>query len=356
MAVVERSVLTEHSHAEQHAKVSASILGPNTAVARGEVTSSLVGPFVSMHHESLLIASLWPEGRGNVSYGAMAGANHTTKAPDQEFLPGEGMFLGLGVKIRFPADFSQAPYSVFASGVETLPQKLLFPFSLINRPSSAQPGVSTAYNEISPAWVLTDNAYALVRTESKHRSRNRARRSRFDFAILRPQIIDWIRSACRRLERVKEIKPVYTDGDIIGLGKNFLLEASRQRAIDGYRFHVRRYALMKLREKMASANARDAQVLAEVSDEPEWEHARLIVRQDLAISRIEDGLSSLSSMQEEFAKAVERSKAKDDERGPRIIDDYADVHVRAAEDPVIRQTWEETRCLQEEIKTLLTRL
>src|SRR5262249_12831579 len=126
MAVVERSVLTEHSHVEQHAKVSMSILGPNTAVARGEDPSSSGGPFVGMHHESLLIASLWPEGRGNVSYGAMAGANHTTKAPDQEFLPGEGAFIGLGAKIRFPADFSRAPYSVFASGVETLPQKLLF--------------------------------------------------------------------------------------------------------------------------------------------------------------------------------------------------------------------------------------
>jgi len=304
-----------------------------------------------------LIASLWPEGRGNVSYGAMAGANHTTKAPDQEFLPGEGAFIGLGTKIRFPADFSGAPYSVFASGIETLPQKLLFPFSLVNHPSSAQPNIPPAYNEISPASALTDNTYALVRTESKHRSRNRSRRSRFDFAILRPPIIDSMRYACGRLEEIKEVKSVYTDRDIVGLGKNFLLEESRQRAIEGYRFHIQRYALMKLKERITSANARDAsQVLAGVSNEPEWEHVRLILRQDLGMTRIEDGLNSLSSLQEEFAKAVERSKAKDDERGPRIIDDYADVHVKAADDPIVRQTWEDTRRLQEEIKALLTRL
>src|SRR5262245_44279591 len=46
LAVVERAVLTEHSHAERHGKVTGSLLGPNTAVAAGEVTASLVGPFV----------------------------------------------------------------------------------------------------------------------------------------------------------------------------------------------------------------------------------------------------------------------------------------------------------------------
>src|SRR5262249_5170102 len=38
LAVVERSVLAEHAHAERHGKVTASVLGPNTGVAGGEVT------------------------------------------------------------------------------------------------------------------------------------------------------------------------------------------------------------------------------------------------------------------------------------------------------------------------------
>src|SRR5947207_10027121 len=120
MAVVDRSVLTEHSHAERHGKVTASIIGPNSGVGGGEVTSSLVGPFVGFHHQALLIAALWPEGKGNVAYGANAGSNHTSRAPDQEFRPGEGAFLGLGVNIKFPADFSQAPYTVLAPGITTL--------------------------------------------------------------------------------------------------------------------------------------------------------------------------------------------------------------------------------------------
>src|SRR5438093_13263730 len=102
--------------------VTASISGPNSGVAEGEVTASLVGPFVGFHHQALLIAALWPEGKGNVAYGANVGSNHTTKAPDQEFWPGEGRFRGLGVHIKFPSALSQPPYSLIASGATTLPQ------------------------------------------------------------------------------------------------------------------------------------------------------------------------------------------------------------------------------------------
>jgi NhaA family Na+:H+ antiporter len=58
------------------------------------------------------------------------------------------------VSIKFPSDFSQAPYQVFASGVSALPQKITFPFSLINSPRQLYPGISPAYNEIMPAWLL----------------------------------------------------------------------------------------------------------------------------------------------------------------------------------------------------------
>src|SRR5438093_5611883 len=119
--------------------VTASISGPNSGVAEGEVTASLLGPFVGFHHQALLIAALWPEGKGNVGYGANVGSNHTSKAPDQEFWPGEGTFFGLGVNIKFPADFSRAPYSIIASGVATLPQRVTFPFSLLNNPGAHFP-------------------------------------------------------------------------------------------------------------------------------------------------------------------------------------------------------------------------
>src|SRR5262249_19003119 len=164
-ALVERSVLTEHSAVERHGKVSASILGPNTAVAQGEVTSALLGPFVGFRHQALLIAAIWPEGRGNVSHGANVGANHSSRAPDQEARFGEGTFLGLGVNVKYPIDLSRAPYCFVACGVTLPPQRVLYPFALINVPSGPRPDVPGCYNEIVPGWGLSDNLYALKRTE-----------------------------------------------------------------------------------------------------------------------------------------------------------------------------------------------
>jgi hypothetical protein len=358
LAIVDRSVLSEHSHAERHGKVAQSLLGPNTGVAKGEVTASLLGPFVGFHHQALLIATLWPEGKGNVAYGANAGANHTSKAPDQEFWPGEGMHLGLGVNIKFPANFTKAPYTIIACGVTTLPQKVLFPFSLVNLPSTRYPDISPAYNEIIPAWLLTDNLYALKRNEHKHQARNRARRKQFDFRIFRLDIVDLMRDACRRLQAVRAVKEVYTDEDIEGLGKNLLLEKNRKRAIESYQFFVRYYALLRLKG-VAEVALRDnrngviKRLLVTSSADPEWEHARQILCDEMHLCRVADGLRLLPAMLEQIARGVERSKARDDERGPQIIDDYADVHSPAADDPFVRQTWDETHLLVREIEDLV---
>jgi hypothetical protein len=51
MSVVNNALMCEHSDAERHAKLLDSILGPNSGVAEGEVTSCLVGPFVGFHHQ-----------------------------------------------------------------------------------------------------------------------------------------------------------------------------------------------------------------------------------------------------------------------------------------------------------------
>jgi hypothetical protein len=355
LALVERSVLTEHAHAEQHGKVTASLLGPNTAVAGGEVTSCLLGPFVGFHHQALLIAALWPEGKGNVGYGANAGSNHTGKAPDQEFWPGEGLFLGLGVNIKFPADFSQAPYTIVACGTSTPPQKLTFPFSLLSPPSARPPQVPPACNEIAPGWVLAHNLYALRRNESKYRARNRARRVRLTFDIFRPDTVDLMRDACRRLEAV-ETREFYTDRDIKGLGKNYLQEAARQSALAAYRFHIRHYALLGLLEATRAAVGEEPRAFERLLAEPgdlRWEHQRQLLVGELGVSEVLVGLRMLPDLLESVARDVERSKARDDERGPGIIPDYAAAHAPAADDPFVRQTWEETRRLQAEVADLI---
>jgi len=360
-AIVDSSCLTEHSHVERHGKVTQSILGPNTGIAEGEVTASLVGPFVGFHHQSLLIAALWPEGKGNVGYGANVGSNHTSKAPDQEIWPGEGAFFGLGTNIKFPSDFSKSPYTIIASGVNALPQKVSFPFSLINSPSLSLDGVSPAYNEIAPGWVLSDNIYTIKRNEGKYQKRNKAKRSKFIFEVFRPDMIDLMLDARQRLSDIKFKKNYYTSKDIQGLGKNYMLETDRARGVEAYAFYIKYYVLLGLKRKLAellaekkSAFKKNAQkVLVLHTKDKRWEHERKVLIQELKDKNVVDCLSLLSQMQEKIAQDVQVSKEKDDKRGAKIIEDYAFAHPAAQDDSFVKQTQEETRKMQREIVVLI---
>ncbi len=330
-------------------------------MAEGEATACLLGPFVGFHHQALLIAVLWPEGKGNVGYGANVGSNHTSKAPDQECWPGEGAFFGLGTNIKFPSDFSRAPYSIIATGVSTLPQKVTFPFSLINSPFASYADVSPAYNEIIPAWLLTDNIYTIKRNEGKYKARNKARRTQFVFDVFRPDTVEMMRDACRRLEAVRQVKDLYIDRDIDGLGKNFMLETYRKPAIDAYWFYIRYYALLGLKERvrqLLDEGSGDGlnRILSTPTDAQPWEHKRHILHDELGVTDVISGLRELPVILEKVARDVEESKAKDDRRGQRIIDDYNDVHAPASADKFVKQTHEETRRLVSEVEELISRL
>ena len=187
----------------------------------------MVGPFVGFHHQALLIACFWPSGKGNIGYGANVGSNHTLKAPDQELWPGEGCFFGLGVCIKYPSNFVDAPYTVFATGITTLPQTLTMPFSLVNGPGEAVPSLSPAFNEISPGWVLSDALFSVLRNDDKFAKRNKATRNRISPDVFRPDTVDMLSVACERLEAAEGRAtlvdasglPVFTDKEVPGIGK-----------------------------------------------------------------------------------------------------------------------------------------
>ena len=357
-AIVDSSLLTEHSHVERHGKVTHSLLGPNTGVGEGEVTSALVGPFVGFHHQALLIAALWPEGKGNVGYGANIGSNHTAKAPDQEIWPGEGTFFGLGVNIKFPSNLTRSPYTIIASGVSMLPQKVEFPFSLINTPAASIPGISPAYNEIMPAWVLSDNIYMVKRNEGKYQKRNKAKRSRFEFEVFRPEIVDMMLDARERLKKAGG-KELYTSREVEGLGKNTLSEGSRKRAIETYTFYIRYYALQGLKRELAHLvgsrkNGEVSQLLQTRSSNPRWEHERQILFKEFPGIGMKDLLQNLVEAQQRIASDVQTSKEKDDRRGAEVIEDYDEAHKPAKDDSFVKETWGATAKLKEEVQSLLS--
>lgn len=359
-AIVDTSLLVEHSHVERHGKVTHSILGPNTGVAEGEVTSALLGPFVGFHHQALLIAALWPEGKGNVGYGANVGSNHTAKAPDQEIWPGEGTFFGLGVNIKFPTDLTQSPYTIIASGATLLPQKVEFPFSLINTPAAAYAGVSPAYMEIMPGWVLSDNIYMVRRNEGKYQKRNKAKRSTFDFEVFRPDIVDMMVDARQRL-LVKEVKDYYTSKEIKGLGKNVCLEGARKKGIEAYTFYIRYYALLGFKRELEavisknSSNPKETakKLLASTTGSPRWEHERGLLSKEFPGAEPAQLLEELVRMQERIAADVQSSKEKDDKRGAEVIEDYPQAHKPASQDSFIKETWAVTEKLKQDVQRLL---
>jgi len=361
MAIVDKSVMTEHSHAERHGKVTESILGPNTGIAEGECTASLCGPFVGFHHQSLLIAAWWPEGKGNVGYGANVGSNHTGKAPDQEIWCGEGAFFGLGVNVKMPSDFSSAPYCIIATAVNSLPQKVEMPFSLINTPAAIIPGISPAYNEIMPGWVLSDNIFSVKRNEGKYAKRNKAKRTQFEFEAFRPDTVDLMIEARKRLSAVQETKEIYTDRDIKGLGKNYMSERFRKKGIDAYTFYIKYYALKgfmkKLEQLVKEGKTGDIGTLLETaSDDPRWEHERKLILEEIKEKNPAALLTQFAEITEEIAQAVETSKAKDDKRGVRVIPDYAEAHEPAQENSFVKQTLAEAAEIKKQIDQLVKKL
>ena len=217
-ASVHSSYLDEHVHISESALVISSILGPDSSISRGECHHCLLGPFVGFHHTSLLISALWPGGRGNMGYGCMLGSNHTGKVNDQEFFPGEGMFFGLNVSVKFPCNLYGSPYSLIASDTSVPSMRLALPFSLLSSSSSSAAtgdsngnGSASCIN-IRPGWVLYSNPYMLVRAAMKFQTRRKAQHTTTDYDIFRPSSIDMVRAAIAHLEYIN----TGTSGDSSG--------------------------------------------------------------------------------------------------------------------------------------------
>ena len=266
--IVDHSILMSNSSVANHGKLIHSILGEYSGVASGECVSSLLGPLVGFHHQSLLIAAHWPLGRGNIGYGANVGSNHTGKSADQEIRPGEGMFFGLGCIVKFPCNFEDSPYSLIASGVVMLPQRMSLPFALVNAPSESIPGLSPSLNEVIPAWLLSDSVFTLLRNESKFKARQ-GKNATLEWKVFRIDIFEKVVRARDELVGLSLAKyktsvgePVYTEKELPSLGKNYLRESVRVNAIQTYTDFIQWFSLQTLWERIKAFGA--ARVLVDL--------------------------------------------------------------------------------------------
>lgn len=352
LSIVENSILCEVSKVERHGKAIQSIIGPNTTIAEGEVTSSLIGPFVGFHHQALLIGVVWPEGKGNVAYGCNCGSNHTGKAPDQEFWPGEGMFLGLGVNVKYPGRFTEAPYTMVATGTTLPPQSVGFPFSLILEPLEFPAEAPAGYNEIQPGWMISRNLFAILRNERKFRDRDKARRNRTDHRVLRIDIARLVEKARMELDQAAP-RTHYTDRTLPGLGRNFMTEEARRTGMEAYTFFLHLFALQSLFERVRRLGRVSQSLLERKTADRDWEFARKILLREEVCSDPSQGLLRYLEILERTADEMEASKARDDERGKRIIPDYEDHHILAHEHPFVRSYREEIETISDEVHDLL---
>ncbi len=295
-AIVENSIVGECSLVERHGKLTDSFLGADSVLGEGEVTACLVGPLTGMHHQSLLIAAMWPGGKGNIGYGANVGSNHTSRLPDQEIKPGTGLFFGLSTSVKFPSDFSASPYSIIATGLTTLPQKMSFPFSLVTLAHKRPDNVPDGWCQLIPGWMLSDNLYSVLRNQWKYANRLKAVHTDVETQVFTDEILDMVKETKKRLER-------NSIDNMPGIGKNFITEDHRLKGIEAYRKCIRGAELWK-KYKGKSLNS---------SETGEMLDLLLHVKNSTISSRM-----------------------KDYKRGDRIIDDYLAVREPPDQDKFIQ--------------------
>jgi hypothetical protein len=325
-AQVRDSLLMRQSKVGRLALVNSSIIGPCAHIEEAEVTSSFVGPLAQLHHHSLLISTLWPEGRGNVGYGANVGSNHTGRMPDQELRAGIGQFFGLGTSIKFPSNFSESPFTLIATGVTTSPQRLRFPFALIGAPLTPIAGMPSHLNEVHPGWGYARNAFSIARSLYKYTQRSKGFPEEIGYDLLNPELARQVLDAYNRLSTTA-VKDIYTEKEIIGLGSNILRESVRQEAIHSYLAYLDRFAV-----DTALTTLEQAPDLLENSSPVD---IRRLFQGDLMkelwkLLPIPDSIPALvrrhRTLEKRWLESILQSLSRDGERGRKIFDDYDWVH------------------------------
>ncbi len=324
-AQIHRSVLMKKTKVGKLALIYSSIVGPCCQIEEAEVTSSFVGPLTQIHHHSLLISALWTAGGGNIAYGANVGSNHTGRMPDQEIYPGQGFFFGLGVNVKFPANFSEAPFSVIASGVTTEPQRLRFPFSLIKAPNPIGAGTSGNLNELVPAWNYLKNAYALERSAFKYNVRRKGVEEIPPFKLLNPELARFVLKAYHSLD-VEKVLDVYTEQEIPGLGSNYFREANRMQAKLGYANYLERFFLDAFVALLESSPALLKNPLKETRKLLPGEIFKDILRIISFPETLPDLIKRYRTLEKQWFDSIVESVERDGIRGKKIFDDYEEAH------------------------------
>lgn len=250
-------------------------------------------------------------------------------------------------------------------------------------------GLSPAFNEICPGWILKNNVYATLRNQKKYRDRNKARRQRVDTEIFRPDIIDKMRSALRRLTDLRASKGTsnkdraggfFLDSDVKGIGKNYMTPAGLAGGIDAYTFFIRYFALRGLAARLQlvitaggkfgegwlalSASSGLTQAIDKATGtaaggvaaneaDASWQYECGVLEEFFPSDHLHTLLSEYKTMVSTLADWARDSKSKDDKRGLVIIPDYDLVHDKPMDDKVIKLAYQDAANVADFVDGLL---
>jgi Domain of unknown function (DUF4954) len=392
----------EQAVAGPQSTVTNSVLGPDVHISCGEVHASVLGPNTNAHHQSLVIATLWLCGRGNVGYGSNVGSNHTGRIPDQECCAGEGIFWGLSCAIKFPVDLTFAPYSIVAAGTTMVPQRCTMPFSLIMN-SAPVDRMDRGGTEIVPGWVLLYSPYTVVRSEQKFEQRRKAKRhmNYTGWKIIRPDIVSQCYIARQHLLDVvtlnnNDTDTIYSERVIPGIGENQMTEKGRKIGVQAYSELIQRFALQGLYAFLVEASeasttaglldsltedllsskssiARDFDISTSVGwplfpwDDKYassfWQSQRCFLLLEFPLTKddnigewIKNLLGKFISLEVIFSDRVRQCKQRDDTRGAAIIPGYEESHVLVQKDAVVISVENELEQRKRDVGLLLQKI
>ncbi|MFW5960174.1 MAG: DUF4954 family protein [Chitinivibrionales bacterium] len=354
-SVVEDSVVMEESCIDSCSEVKSSIIGRSTGVSRSCIKRSLIGSFSITGPGSNLISAVWPKGRIETGSGVTMAPDNSIRAYDQEMFCGEGVVFGNRSICRYPADLSHSPYAVFAPGIETHPQKVSYPFSLISKRTKDIREIPDYYNEICPGHILHEGLYSLLRREELFLG-SKSSTERFE-RIFSKRIVDLMMESRDRLTGVPKRKRFYTSEDFRGLGMNVLMEERRQEALSVYNFYID-FALLKkvfeeaeivgLDSQLSNGNNRNSKNITD------WEHWRLMAeREGVFKEGAVSALKRFSRVLDKVARETARSRERIDRYDEVFIPDYRETRTLADKDQLVLSVKEDVLSMKGRIEALI---
>ncbi|MBI4435845.1 MAG: carbamate kinase [Candidatus Omnitrophica bacterium] len=365
-ATVRNAIFMAHSGAKDNVVVEDAVIGPHSIMRFGHVVAFLAGPFVGKNHPSILIAGLWPGGMGNVG-GHHTGSNHPSRGPTEEAYYPTAAFLGTNTDIIYP--FSAETGILVGAGLVVPSQKILLPFSILTTPSISY---NPRMNEILPGAGLTMTPYYYERVQYKNEEVNREKGTDIDTRIFTPEVINEMIRAVALLDRDPvsgkriTVEAVYTGEDYPGIGKNIMMEKSRGKAIEIYRFHISYYARKMLNARLeaifetapATWDEVKQELLLETDDE-EWEYAKKLFERGIATWDKVFVIGLLEQFKEQeniYHVAVLHSKEKDEERRIGIFEVLDEAHIPFDRIPLVIKLKENHEATLRELGRLEERL